>query len=174
MSLSTVAVLSLNFFLTCIAETLGGLRAAAGLFRPDRYWHLAMAVLNLVVSVVLVKQIGILGVFLGTTLCKVLKELIILPRIVCRRILHRSVWQYLSVVGGYLATTAALAALSYFLCGLLPIGGLFGFALRCLIGLAISTLGMVVLYHRTEEFAVLWKLFVGVIKKVCSKKESVA
>ena len=89
-----VAILSLNFFITGITEVLGSVRTSAGIFRPDRYLHLLLAVLNLIVSIGLIQVIGIIGVFLGTLLCLLIKEVSVLPSIVYRNIFKMPVKEY--------------------------------------------------------------------------------
>ncbi len=157
--LPTVAVLCLNFFLTCLAETLGSIRAAAGLFRPDRYWHLAMAALNLGISLLLVHWVGLIGVFLGTTVCKVLKELVILPDIVYKRIFHLPPAKYRLRVGGYLGFTVFVCAGSYYLCQQISFAAILPtLILRALVCVAVSCAGILLCFGRTKEFAALINL----------------
>ena len=63
-----VAVVVLNFYIYCMRRVPLMFRDAMGLFWHDRYKSLAEAAVNLVVSIVLAKKIGILGVLIGTTI----------------------------------------------------------------------------------------------------------
>ena len=65
-SKEVVFVLCTNFFLFASRSANGAFNIAAGTFVYDRARPLIEAVLNLVISVFLVKRIGIVGVFLGT------------------------------------------------------------------------------------------------------------
>ena len=65
-SKSVVVILCMNFFLFSSRAVNGAFSSASGMFRYDRVRPLIEAVLNLVISVVLAKRLGIAGVFLGT------------------------------------------------------------------------------------------------------------
>lgn len=154
--LATVAILALNFCMTCLAETLGSLRAAAGLFRPDRYLHLAMAVLNLILSLILVKQIGIIGVFIGTTICKIIKEVIDLPKIVYKEILGQKPWKYRLTFIGYLLTTVVGAAVTFMLCRQITVENVFlNFVLRVILCCIVPNVICILAWGRSAEFKYL-------------------
>ena len=85
LSFSVVAVLVLNFYIKATASVLGAVRSTAGVFRPDRYLHLILAALNLTISIGLAKVLGILGVFIGTLICYIIKEISVLPSIVYKK-----------------------------------------------------------------------------------------
>ena len=91
---SVVIVLALNFYIKGTASVIGVIRSTAGVFRPDRYLHLMLAALNLIISISLAQVIGILGVFIGTLICYIIKEISVLPSIVYRNIFKLSVKHY--------------------------------------------------------------------------------
>lgn len=172
LTLATVAVLCLNFAMTCLAETLGSLRAAAGLFRPDRYLHLAMALFNVVISLILVYYFGIIGAFIGTTVCKVIKEFIVLPRIVYRDILGKKVSRYRVTYLLYLLTIAGCGAATYAVC--LPINftsGILTVFVKAVVCLIVPNLLCVAVWGRTAEFRYLVSLVKSIVSKFTHKKE---
>ncbi len=71
----------LNFFITGYSAMLGNLRAAAGVFKPDKYLHIIIAVINIGMSFAFVTLIGAAGALLGITISLFIKELTILPLI---------------------------------------------------------------------------------------------
>lgn len=153
LSIPVVMILSLNFYITGISEVLGSLRTSAGVFQPDKYLHIALSVLNLVVSIGLVQVIGIFGVFLGTLLCLIIKEVTVLPRIVYKRILNIPVREYYMKMVPYFLTTLFSAALSAYIClYAISFNGLFGFLLKCIICLTIPNGLVFLLYRKTKEF----------------------
>lgn len=173
LALATVAVLCLNFCMTCLAETLGSLRAAAGLFRPDRYLHLAMAVFNVVISLILVHFMGIIGAFIGTTVCKIIKEFIVLPRIVYRDILKQRVGAYRVTYLLYLLTTACCAAATYFACSFIYFeSGILTVFVKACICLVLPNLLCVAVWGRTSEFRYLVTLVRSLLSKFTKQKET--
>jgi O-antigen/teichoic acid export membrane protein len=113
--------------------------------RPPALALLAAGVLNLVLSVVLARPLGLAGVALGTAVPNVLFAAIVLP-VACRE-LHITLPQYL----GYVVPRAALGAL--------PVLGLLlwfrlGLQVHSLGGLVVAGSAMVLLFGLT------WILFV--------------
>ena len=61
-----VAIICANFYVCGIMRTLWTIRATLGLFVQGKYRYIFTAVVNLAVSIILAKPLGIIGVFLGT------------------------------------------------------------------------------------------------------------
>jgi O-antigen/teichoic acid export membrane protein len=171
LSMPVVMILSLNFYITGISELLGSLRTSAGIFQPDKYLHIALSVLNLVVSIGLVQVIGIFGVFLGTLLCLLIKEVTVLPRIVYKRILNVPVREYYKKLIRYFFTTLLSAGATAYLCFyVLPFNGLPGFLLKCIMCILIPN-GLVYLFYRkTKEFVYARELVKTTIIRIRSKE----
>lgn len=61
-----VAMICINFYIYGMLQTLWVVRTTAGLFVQGKYRPLISAVINLVVSILLAKPLGLFGVLLGT------------------------------------------------------------------------------------------------------------
>lgn len=68
LSFSIVLVISINFYLSGMRSSCHTFKAASGLFDVDKFTPLIQSIVNLVISIVLVKKIGLIGVLLGTLL----------------------------------------------------------------------------------------------------------
>lgn len=77
---SYIFVICLNFYLTAQIMSYANFKAANGSFVDDRYFELFCSIFNLVVSVLLVKTIGLIGIYIGTTITYTL-SLIVRPKI---------------------------------------------------------------------------------------------
>lgn len=153
LSIPTVIVLSLNFYIVGISGMLGSIRASAGIFRPDRYLHLMMAALNIVVSIVLVKVIGIIGVFIGTMLCLLIKEVSVLPSIVYREIFCVRVREYYKDLAVYFFTTFFTGAIAMYICTTMITGGGIPWLLvRLAVCIIIPNGVVVILFRKTREY----------------------
>lgn len=62
----TVFFIVLNFYFLGFRICINNFKVAAGIFYQDRYLSLIQAIVNLIVSITLVKTIGLSGVFIGT------------------------------------------------------------------------------------------------------------
>lgn len=94
-----VFVLCANFFLFASRSANGAFNIAAGTFVYDRARPLIEAALNLVISVVLVKRVGIAGVFLGTIISSGLTVWWREPYLLFKKVFEQK-------LGGYFVTYA--------------------------------------------------------------------
>ena len=63
---ATVIILLINFYLLSMRNVVGTFKYAMGIFWNDKYSMLIRAIVNVVLSIMLVRYIGLVGVFLGT------------------------------------------------------------------------------------------------------------
>lgn len=91
---STIIVLSVNFLISGIMTSLWTFRSTMGLFVQGKYRAIIVAGLNIVVSIVLAKELGIVGVLLGTTISRVLVNLWYDPYIIFREGFNKDVKSY--------------------------------------------------------------------------------
>ncbi len=100
-----VLVLCINFFITGLKDVTLVFRNSLGLFRHDRYISIACAAINLLFSIILVKQLGTIGVFLGTLSSMLLTSAWLEPYIIYKyylkhpfyHFLLRYLWYHLSI-----------------------------------------------------------------------------
>ena len=105
-----VCVCVLNFFLATMRIPVWNMLSASGLFKRDKYISIAGSTVNLVVSFVLGKEIGMLGILIGTT-CTYAIQFVLKILLFYRRFLHRPCRKLFLQLGLYLALT--LASVSY-------------------------------------------------------------
>ena len=157
LSFSVVIVLALNFYIKGTASVLGAVRSTAGVFRPDRYLHLMLAALNLIISISLAKIIGILGVFIGTLICYIIKEILVLPNIVYKNIFKLSVKHYCFSYTRFLAVTFLSAGLTLLVCNYLFVGDGWGLiAAKLAACIIIPNTVVIFFFWKTEEFEFAW------------------
>lgn len=158
-------VLCLNFYLvgTCRATLV--FRDSMGLFRYDRYKAVAEAAINLVVSIILGRCWGAVGIFLGTTISTVATSLWVGPYILYKYRLQCSSIRFFVRYGLYAAVTFGVWFCTDLLCRRMT-GTFFTVcAARLVCCLTVTNLVYLLLYHRTEEFRLLWRKGVDLIKR---------
>ncbi len=165
----TVLVLCVNFFITSFAESMGGLRSAAGKFRPDRYLHIFLAVGNILLSIILVQTpLGVTGVFLSIFICRCIKELTVLPHICYKHILKHPFSQYEKMLWMYLGVTAVAGAATYGLCYLCTghIGNILVLlVLECVVCVVVPNAVVSLVFCRTDEF----KYLISLVKQIFTR-----
>lgn len=162
----TVAVLIINFYITTFSYTIGALRASAGIFEPDKYLHVVLAIVNLVVSIGLLKLIGIAGVFIGTLICLIIKEIIALPYIMGKHFFKTSTFGYYKRFFLYGICTMTIVAVTMLISSFVNIGNAyFTFLVKALICLTVPNIINLLLFFKTREFKELCEHFLSLIKR---------
>lgn len=90
----TILLMTMAFLISGLENATYIFRTACGLFNEAKFRPVASAVINLMVSLVLVRTIGIDGVFIGTIVSRIVTYLIIDPRIVFKKIFNLSSVEY--------------------------------------------------------------------------------
>ncbi len=164
-SILVVLVIVFNFFLSVIRMPANIFKETLGLFWNDRYKSVIEAIVNLVFSVILVKQIGILGVFVGTTISTVAVCLWVEPRILYKHYFKRPLIEYFIMLFKYLfvgvVSTLTIWGVAYFV----NFGALGTFAFKMALCMIVPNLLFVVLFYRKSEF----RYFVQIFSRIVSK-----
>ena len=160
-----VLILCINFFINGMRKAVLIFKESMGLFWYDRYKALSEAVLNLSISILLVKNFGVWGVFAGTFCSTVLTSVWVEPCILYKYRFHRPVKEYFKTYVAYILMMAAAWSLTEGICHLIR-GGIFTqLFLRGLVCVAVPNLLLWLIFHQTEK----WKRLAGLLKKIVKK-----
>lgn len=85
---NTLILIVLNYYLTGMRIPIAVVNSAAGIYDKDKYVSFAHAILNLLISILLVERLGIFGVLLGTFFSGILTSAWIKPYICYKYILN--------------------------------------------------------------------------------------
>lgn len=163
-------VLCVNFYITGMRQPTLIFRDSLGVFWYDRYKSLIEAAINLVVSLILGRSLGTIGVFIGTTVSIVTTSLWVEPYMLYKHKLNCSVKTYFWRYALYGTVTLALWICVDLFCRRIT-GTLFETcALRLVCCLGITNLVYLILYHRTKEFRLLKAKALGIIKNIANKR----
>lgn len=94
LSLSIVIVLALNWYLYGMMSPFWTFRATLGLFKHGKYRPILSAFMNIIVSIMLAKWLGLIGVLLGTTITRILTNLWFDPYIIYKYGYNEKPYQY--------------------------------------------------------------------------------
>ena len=123
------------------------------------------AIVNLVVSVVMINKIGLPGVYVGT-IVQGLISTIIKPIIVYKDLFKVSPFLYYKQGLGNLIVVVAAYIVSLFICNTwLMENTILNFVLRMLIVVIVPNLIFVGAYFRTKEFAYLKNTIFRIVKR---------
>lgn len=172
----TVILITLRFYLDIMRKTPWMFCEAAGIYWNGKTKPLWEVIVNLVVSLVLVKIIGLPGVFLGTIITILVVDLPIEPYLAFKYVLKGGIAKYYIKYVIYLLVTAIMFGITYFACSLVPVfgKGVITFIIKGIVAVIVTNLIIIVTMFRTQEFkytiSLLKKYLISFLEKIKLKK----
>lgn len=159
-------LLILNSYIYSMRLSIGQFQSVGGLFYKDRYAPIVESFINLFLSLILVKNMGITGVLLGTLASNLLVVFWVKPYIVYRYIFKKNVKEYFeyyimySLIGFItLFITNRICTESYFLNG----HTFFNLIASCIFNIISINIVYIFIFYKTNEFKYLVKLLYNYI-----------
>jgi O-antigen/teichoic acid export membrane protein len=150
-----------NFYIGGMRGVVSNYKNKAGLFVQDKYAPVFEGLVNLIVSIILMNRLGLVGVFMGTTISTLLVPFWNQPRILYKNLFKRSVWIYFRKYIFYLLLTLVIGVGTSSLCNIFICGYSFiSLCARGIICLIVPNIIYLVLFYKTEEF----KYLLGAVK----------
>ncbi|MDE7020201.1 MAG: polysaccharide biosynthesis protein, partial [Lachnospiraceae bacterium] len=150
-----LSLILIDFYFKGGRVVLLNYKIAAGVFEQDRYLSIIQGGVNLVISIIGAKYIGLAGVYIGTVISGVMANLI-RPVIIYRDCFSRSAWAYFKDSLKYICTILGILLI------LMPVKNfllvrvnLFTFLLMAGIITIVYNLIFMCFFRKTEEFAYL-------------------
>lgn len=170
LTMPIVCVIVANHYLTGMNNVVISVQSAAGLYENDKYIPLIQSVVNLVVSIYLGMNFGLIGIFIGTVVSTML-PLIIKPIIVYKNVFKIKADIYFKDFFIQSTIIIVTTLLSYFSIQAFNISNLY---LRLVIGLFLSviipSLFIHFYYRNTDAYKNLRKRIVLIFNKFKQKK----
>ena len=146
----------INFYLQGQSTIYNNARIAKGNFGKDKWWSLLQALVNLVVSVVGAYFLGLVGVYIGTVVSR-LVFVISRPYSTYRFLFNHSCLEYYKRLALYFLSVVLATASTFFITSLiLTEVTIIRFAISVLIVIVVPNSIFFLMFFRTKEF-VSWK-----------------
>lgn len=143
----------INFYITGLRSSVNIFKSKAGIFVNDKYVPLIEAVINLVSSIILVKYLGITGIFVGTTISTVTLPLWIQSKLVYNNIFEKSVKLYFKKYILYGILTLVTGFITTYICNLLLIENCFrSLVIRGIVCVVIVNSMYILIFYKCDEF----------------------
>lgn len=165
-SFGTVIVLVVNYFVYGMRRPAMAFREATGNYRKDWYSPIIEAVINIFVSIVMAKYIGLAGVFIGTIISSLCTNFWLEPFVICKKSLKINLKQYFLMYLKYALVVLIIVIVTYIVTALITIGGLCGLIIRGIISVVIPILILILIYFKNEYF----KYYIAMFKRKILKK----
>jgi O-antigen/teichoic acid export membrane protein len=158
LSQETVFIISFNWYIFGMMNSIWTFRATMGLFVYGKYRPAISAIINVIVSILLAKPMGLFGVLLGTTITRFTTNVWYDPLVVYKYGLQKSVKSYYYIWLKYLAVVLVDIALISYISGYLPVSTITTFVIQMIICVVFTPITFLMIFGRTEEFKYLYKM----------------
>jgi len=167
-----LCMLSLNVFISICNNPMNYFRNTLGHFESDRNYMIAAAIVNVVITLLLVQPMGVAGVMVGTVAGHLL---IFMGRtvVVYKHYVKKTSTEYyvrFAVRIGFLVLAAAIAVLLARPVG----GGLIGILLKGIVSVVVSTAVFLGYSFKRKEFQIILSYVTTVVKMISGKKRNKA
>lgn len=163
-------ILMVNFYIQGMRKTCLVFKMAAGVFHEDRYFPIIESIINIVVSVILVKIIGLPGVFLGTIVSTLPVILISYPKYVYIPLFHKNFWNYIKENVYYYILAFLTVSIAMFVTSYISINNLI---LKLIVNAITSSIIFAVMqyifFHNKSEYKYLKNMLKNFILKIKGK-----
>ncbi|EOU1560130.1 O-unit flippase [Clostridium perfringens] len=163
----TMIVLLINMYLLFINGEIDQFKSAAGEYDKDKYAPIVEGVINLITSIILVKLVGVSGVFLGTMISTVLVIFWIKPFIVYKYVFKKPLINYFKMYFYYtLISFIPLFLTNILVHELKNSYCLASFIINCIINILVINCFYIVVFWKNKSFI----YFKNTILKIFIKK----
>lgn len=167
LSPTIVLVIVINFFLFGMRQSVAMFRASMGIYWVDRYKPIVESLVNLVASIILGKQFGILGILIGTTISTVFVCIWVEPYYLYKMAYEGNVSEYFVGFSKYTLFTLVAGFLMYKACTLLPDTSFLTLVLQVGISFVGGCLSFMLVFFRSAE----QRYWIGLVKTLLSRKK---
>ena len=154
------------FYIKGMRRAVLTFRDATGNFYHDRYKPIFEAVINLVVSIILAKKMGVAGVFLGTIISTVTTSLWVEPYVLYKYGFDEKVYKHLIMLIKYTIVGVVACILTYYICSFINNVSIIGVIIKLCICVLIPNLIYIIVFRKSEEYGYFKELMFKVLKKI--------
>ena len=164
-------ILVFNCFQSLFKNSFGVFKDAAGIYYEDRFVPIVEAGVNIIVSVVLCKLIGLPGVFIGTIVSSIVHWVYSFPIIVYKRLFKSNTLVYIRDTIAYFALFILIAISTYLISYNVDLGNNWlNFFYNVGLAAVVPNLLLFIIFRKTDNF----KYFIDIIKGALSRFKKLA
>jgi O-antigen/teichoic acid export membrane protein len=155
-----------DYYLKGHRIVVNNFKIAAGVFNPDKYIGLIQAIVNLVLSIYLVKRIGLPGIYIGTVVQGLIATFT-KPYIVYKYVFRKKVIEYYKDSLKYIITLfISIITLEFIINNYSFENNIINFIFMFILVLLIPNLIFYITFRKRSEFKYLMKIIKSKVKKV--------
>ena len=156
--------LIINFFIVIARKPLNVFRNSKGLFKETKVIVLAEAIVNLILSLLLVSKYGLTGILIATTISMLLTTFWYMPYYIYNKVLETSCFKYFVRYILVLLLTVSISYLGSKLLVFINVTGILSWLLLAVIsGISILLILFIVFYLFSKDFRDVVNKFKGLL-----------
>ena len=169
----TFYVILINFYITGMRNSISIFKSKGGIFVQDKYVPLIEAVINLVSSIILVRYIGLAGIFLGTTISNILIPVWIQSKLVYNNLFEKSVIEYFKKYVLYTVLMSLAVFISRYVCNTISLQNIFiSLVVRGIICIIICLIVFITPVLKSKEIQYLYNVLKQELNKYINKSSN--
>lgn len=170
----SVTLMCLDFYMVGQRVAINNVKVAGGIFKEDKFVSIFQAVINLVVSIILVKIMGLPGVYIGTIVSGFLAT-VVRPIIIYKNVFGVSSKEYFRDYFKYFITIFVLGIIMHIIMKLvLKELSIVNFAILTIIDVLLPNICIIILFHKTAEFKYIKDLVTSIIRRSKNGKTAIS
>lgn len=170
MDIYTVIIVLINFYLLAMKNVVGTFKYGLGIFWNDKYCTLIRAIINVIVSIILAKQWGIIGVFIGTLISDLVTTFWYQPYILFKRGFNLPVVKYFKDFAIYTVITTIMIGISLLVLNYIQIESLIlKLAIEVVVSFTIFLAIVIILFRKSEGYIYIKEIIMNYINKIKGK-----
>lgn len=165
----TFIVILINFYINGLRGSIAIFKNKGGIFTQDKYVPIIESIINLGASLILVKYLGLAGIFMGTMISSITISLWNRPRLVYKYIFNKSLKEYMYRYVTYVFLTLVTGSFTSYFTSLFNQISFETLVIRGIICVIIPNSIYLVIFYKTEEFKYLLGIINPIIIKIKNK-----
>lgn len=160
-----VLAIAVNMYFSVVLMPIWSYREATGMYLQTKYVMVATAVVNLVLSVILGKIMGLAGILFATSIARISTYFWYEPKLLFANFFGKKVWNYYKGIFSNICVTLAVVVVCYLVFSRFTVTNWGGFLIKtCTVGISALLLTLL-MYIRNPYFKKVRALISGVIKR---------
>lgn len=151
------------FYITYIQNAVRVFKESAGLYWQERYRPLLEIIINIILSIILIKQYDIIGILFANIISKIFTSFWIEPYILFKNELDIKMFEYMRKILEFSLVTMIVTLLTKIICSLINGTTIVKFLLSILLCLITTIIVWSLIYKNSIEF----KYLMTVLKEKC-------
>ena len=148
-------VLGLNFYILKMNTAANTYRSTLGLFKYGQYILIFTAGLNVIISIIFGSIWGLFGIFLATSIARLLTNSWYIPFAIFKHGLKRNPLEYFATFGKYFLLVILEGGLCFLICGLIKMNPVLNVLIKILLCTIIPNVIMWLFFRKSYEFVYL-------------------